>query len=220
MKPSENKMTYKSIQFKLLAIAILAALLGLPSISGCGSGDDNDSGDASSRNGLPKLDFHRPDDLASAHKRMSEIHEILTGDQEIPAPRKIKVVEVIHGEGASAHSHYYRVTKSEAGDGETPKFSDHEHEGEKSEQKQHEIEIDIFTEVYDIARWLPSIAADGDTAEGPWKQIKEASSELEKILDDALSRKKTDTEKRAAYKENAQKVSDLLSSLKPLCESK
>jgi hypothetical protein len=48
-------------------------------------------------------------------------------------------------------------------------------------------ELDLFTEMYDVIRWLPDLAADSDLAEEPWNRVAAASRNLEDILLEMLA---------------------------------
>jgi hypothetical protein len=60
-------------------------------------------------------------------------------------------------------------------------------------------QLDVFTESFDIARWLPELAADSDMEELPWNRVHEIASQMEKILGDVLSRE--DGQRRGAYRQ-------------------
>lgn len=47
--------------------------------------------------------------------------------------------------------------------------------------------IDVFTESYDVARWLPDLAADSDLEEQPWNQVHVTARQLEAILVSVLA---------------------------------
>ena len=127
-------------------------------------------------NKLPKMDFHKPKTMSDALGRLKEIHEIVISENELPAPRKYEVLEVIHGTGESAHSHYYLA------DSKHEDHDDHGHAEMETSEKTHQVTVDVFTEFHDIARWLPRIAAatDGMEAES-WQQVKTVAAELAKM---------------------------------------
>jgi hypothetical protein len=58
-------------------------------------------------------------------------------------------------------------------------------------------QLDVFSEAFDIARWLPELAADSDLEEGPWNRVQDVAGQLEAILIDVLSR--NDGERRETY---------------------
>jgi hypothetical protein len=43
-------------------------------------------------------------------------------------------------------------------------------------------ELDVFTELGDVVRWLPELAADSDLPEEPWNRVARASDELAGLL--------------------------------------
>jgi hypothetical protein len=47
--------------------------------------------------------------------------------------------------------------------------------------------LDAFSESFDIARWLPELAADSDMEERPWNQVHEIARQMETILTNVLS---------------------------------
>ncbi|MEX0820438.1 MAG: hypothetical protein WD070_12630, partial [Pirellulaceae bacterium] len=53
-------------------------------------------------------------------------------------------------------------------------------------------QLDVFSETYDIVRWLPDLAADSDLEEQPWNRVQVTTRRLEAILLDVLSRSGTD----------------------------
>ena len=198
-------MTEKTTKFTVGLIAtIFVGLL----LSGCDSNPTNNAKVGSKKNsGLPKLKFHQPKTYSDAMVRLREIQEILIGDGEVPKPKQFKVLEVIHGEGAGAHSHYYLA------DGENHDHDDHGHEDMKSEEKTHDIEVDIFTEYDDIVRWLPIIAANSDMPETIWNEVKDVSVQFEKCLDEILDGTEDDMEKRAGIKEKNETIEGFLKQL-------
>jgi hypothetical protein len=66
-------------------------------------------------------------------------------------------------------------------------------------------ELDAFTEAYDVARWLPELAADSDLPEGPWNKLDRAASDFVGILV-ALLRVEEDEARRAAYHEQERMI--------------
>lgn len=51
-----------------------------------------------------------------------------------------------------------------------------------NESEKSPNEIDRFTEAYDIARWLPEIAADSPLGRQPWDRVNECALALRSIL--------------------------------------
>ena len=47
-------------------------------------------------------------------------------------------------------------------------------------------QIDVFSEAYDIVRWLPDLAADSDLKEESWNRIDHVARQMEAMLADVL----------------------------------
>lgn len=171
---------------------------------GCSGQSDNAASSSNSK--LPKLTFHRPPTGSDAINRIKELVHSVRADQALPEDRKFQVREVIHGSGASAHSHYYLVKDNSAGD-HSESHDDHDdhddHEHMESSEKRHEVSVDVFTELYDIARWLPKIAAKGDLAEEQWTAVKSVSDEMLSTVGDLAGDQSTD-KKRELVRENSE----------------
>lgn len=141
---------------------------------------------------LPKMQFHRPDSFPLAVERLIEIHPIIISDSPLPEPKKFQVVEVIHGSGAGAHSHYHLATHP----------SDHSHahsDGhavEESNEKNHEVQVDVITEMTDIIKWLPKIAGETDMDKDLWNSVKTESESMQTQLSGALSQATRQPEQR------------------------
>ena len=164
----------------LLAVACAFALLS----TGCNSSNqaeevasETEANESKPRK-LPKLSLHRPKSCDEAVSRMKELVSAIAADGSLPTPLKYKVREVIHGSGRSAHSHFYRIDEN---GNQTEPEDDDDHEGESSE-KHHEVEVDPYTELFDIAQWLPRIAGDADIDEATWKEVRSTSIEFANAL--------------------------------------
>ena len=192
----------------LIQISSILALLIV--FAGCGDPKtETESSNAPPVKGeLPKLRFHKPKEFGLAIKRLQEAHEVLMSEDPIPAPIQFKILEVVHGTGSSAHSHYYLA------DGEIEE--DEHEEPVVTTEFLHDLEIDLFTEINDISKWLPIIAGDTSLSETDWNQVKNQSEALVDHLfgtqNDALS----DDEKRAAYQKEAAKIKPILDTLSEL----
>lgn len=189
-----------------LVVPILVILCG--SLAGCGeSGKSEVTGGDSVQVELPKQTFHRPENFTLAVARLSEIVLALRSDFALPAPKKFKVLEVIHGTGSSAHSHYY-LADSEHHD-------DHGHEDLESSEKLHDIEVDVYTELNDIVRWLPKIAGDGDMDKETWDQVNQLSKAFQDHLESVCDAKEGD-ELRDAIRSEAETIGEWIETLKKL----
>ena len=123
---------------------------------------------------------------------------------------QFSVVEVIHGEGQSAHSHYYLESKWD------PDAEDHHHEGMKTTIEKHKLEVDAFTEMTDIVSWTPNIAAASELSEDDWNTVNKTCQSMEKLLESEWKNAKADSEKRAAYKKVATEFESHISQLESL----
>lgn len=134
---------------------------------------------------LPKLDFHKPESFDAAVKRLREIHTAILSDEALPSDISYRVVAVSHSHGeGNAHVHYHLDESDGHVHDENCNHDhgddDHEHRdpfGETDPNK-HTVFVDVFTELKDIARWLPDIGSDGDLPQGEWKQAKTLSEEM------------------------------------------
>ncbi len=155
---------------------------------------------------VPKLRFHCPKTYPAAVKRIREIHEILISQKQLPEPTSYEVVEFTHGEGAAAHSHY--LLASEFKDNADP---DHSHDSDSiRDLKRHMVKVDIFTELNDIVRWIPDVAADSDMSKQSWNTVNRTSEELGKILDPIISEDASPAEMRTSYREHAKSSDQLI----------
>ncbi len=163
------------------------------------------------RENLPKLSLHRPSTCGGTLLRMKELVETITADSALPQPLKYKVREVIHGTGAAAHSHYYRISD----DGlqiDKEHDDEHEHEQIESSEKIHEVEVGPYTEMLDLARWLPRAAADADINEKTWNKIKATSLEIAESLS-AIEAESSNDKRRKIFHAKAIRFHSLIEGL-------
>jgi len=144
---------------------------------------DSDSSEANSTDAaaeaLARLDFHKPKTLNNAVVRLREIHDAIAADSPFPEPLKFKVVEVIHGTGTGAHSHFYLA------DSDYKSHDDHHDEEMESAEKFHEIEVGPVAEFRDIAKWLPKIATKTpDIEEETWNAVKQLATKIRDATED------------------------------------
>ena len=195
---------------KLVSYCLLALLL---IATGCNNaGSESETGaEQVSQGGLPKLNLHKPDSLAAAAERLETLIAALSSDGPVPEGKQLRVLEVIHGTGSSAHSHYYLA--NDEGEAITDHGHD-DHEDMEEEQKIHDVVIDPFTELVDIARWLPDIAGDGDLPREAWTKVNKAAGEMQKILDQMPS---GDTSaKKSFVQKKSSELKELLSGVQKL----
>ena len=169
------------IRMKLSLVAFASLL---PLLAGCPSIDETPSATVET-NRLPKLSFHKPADFPAAVTRLEKIREAVLSDQPLPSPKTFRVVESIHGSGPGAHSHYHLAQESDEGHSHDDAHG-HSHDGESSEVT-HDVQVDVVTEMVDIVKWMPDIAADSDMEKGTWDQVKQASGDLHDRLTETLA---------------------------------
>ena len=177
-----------------LMLAILTVGLGLT--SGCA-----ESGSSGGVASLPKQTFHRPETGDQAVTRMKQLVEAIVAQDSLPAPIEYSVREVIHGTGASAHSHYYLI-------GEDGQSIDEDHTEADSSEVRHEVQVDALTEFYDIVRWLPKTAALGSLKKKQWDAINGISKEMVSVMSIFDSDETTEEQKRDLVRENSQQFTD------------
>jgi len=188
-----------------LAFTILA--IGLGMVLGCVDQSGSPAGVASKKK-LPKMAFHRPETGAQAVARMKELVEAITSEDPLPAPIEYSVLEVIHGSGATGHSHYYLIKE-----GQEPGADDHGHADLESSEVRHEVQVDALTELYDIARWLPKTAALASLKKQQWDTVNGISKELVNTMSIFESEKSTAQEKRELVCSNADQLNDWIAQI-------
>lgn len=167
---------------------------------------------------LPKLKFHRPKSLLAVAKRLDEICTALQSEGPIPEPIQFTVIELVHGEGSGAHSHYYLDKSAGSSDpnveaGDEPDYDDHG--GMKSVELTHQLEIDVFTELSDVILWIPNIAAAEGLEESEWTVINKKVRALEGSMVAELKRATKAAEKKLIFRKYADLVKGLGASLQP-----
>lgn len=200
---------------KLINIRAICLIAMLALVVGCNTGAEQDSAQSSDSHAHPNLSLHKPKNLSTAIDRLQQMHASLIADGELPAPISIPYVEVIHGEGAAGHSHFYSEAEFEAG--EEDDQDDHHHE-EDEKVKHHTMEIDLRTELADVIGWLPDIAAKSDLTETDWNSVKSTSSSLTEIIDGVPS-DASDASFRETWKTKSEEIKAMLDGLKGFADS-
>lgn len=190
------------------------AVVGLSAVSvvciGCGEVSKEQSAKQDVKK-IPKQKFHRPKNLAAAIIRLEGIHASLVSDAPIPEPKKYTVIEIIHGTGASAHSHFHLANPDGSHDNN---MDDHEdHEKMESKEVTHQVEVDVFTELSDVIRWLPRIAAKESLDETAWLLVNQKVKSLESLSSE-LNAANLDSVKRAIFEKHANSIDELIQQLK------
>ena len=183
------------------ATAFLTCLLIFSGCDSAPSGDAESSQSgknaATAKTKLPKLTFHKPKSLDLAVLRLRECHDALLSESKLPDPVVFKVVETVHGD----HSHYHLAGEEHEG-----------HHEEDEEELLHNYEVDMFTEMHDVARWLPRIAGDSDLAEDDWNSVKETSEKLTLEIGE-LFKDSDPVQKRKSYQSNCEQSENLIGEL-------
>jgi len=189
-------------QFKCLTLfAVLMAGLGWA--SGCV--ESGSSAGVATQKKLPKLFYHCPESGDEAITRMKELVDGLVAEGEVPAPIEYTVREVIHGTGASGHSHYYLIK-----DGvQQTEDDEEEHHGDiESSEVMHTVQVDAFTELYDVVQWLPKMALKEHLGKQQWVATKKISDEMLDAMSIFDEKKTTAEQKRELIRSKSKQFSD------------
>lgn len=171
---------------------------------------NSNHGDSSSH---PEL--YRPKTMPVAIQRLKQIHESLMAEGEFPAPVTIEYVEVLHGQGASAHSHFYLAADFEANEN----GEGHDRHKEDDERvKHHSMEVGLRTELVDIITWLPKIAAKSNLNESNWNSVNSISSRLAKIIDE-VGVDVSDDSFRESWKSKSDEIQPMLNEIQAIIDS-
>lgn len=194
---------------------IICSILMTGMLFGCqpdGSSVDSKSETSSTapRHGLK---LHKPKTLPIAVDRLIEINASLQSEDPFPRPLKIEYVEVIHGTGPGAHSHFYPASSYDA-NGKREEHAHHDFHEEES-IKRLVAEIPLRTELKDIVKWLPDVAAKSNTSEADWTTVSDTAKSLTKVIE-GISSDASDVDYRDAWKKQSKEIEPLLTTLKTL----
>ena len=185
------------MNWKLVTSAALAlCFAGMLLLAGCDTGT---AGKSESETKVPKLSFHKPRNFRLAVERLRELHSLLSGDEPMPAPISYTVEEVNHAHvGGHAHVHYKLVEASMDDEAMSDQEEDEHKNVEVIDSKTvaHKIEVDAFTEMADIAKWLPAIVSDSDMPADQWKSVKAVSEQLGSQLESFSSADQVETQRK------------------------
>ena len=163
--------------------------------------------------------FHKPKELKTAVSRMRELHDAITSSEPLPEPIEYQIKEVVHGTGASGHSHYYlRDHESSSSEPEHDETEDHDHDHETSDEKIHDVKVDAFVELKDLAKWLPKIASDSNMAESEWSKVNDISKQMTPMLSEIVKQSTDNDKRRASYRDQAVALEGYLLSSEQLSE--
>ncbi|MFK7766155.1 MAG: hypothetical protein AB8B55_02850 [Mariniblastus sp.] len=211
------------MKFKTITAVCLISTVAL--LAGCSSdlqqanSNQKNASQKSDSASHPKLSLHKPKELSAAIQRVSQLHESLMASGDFPSPVKIPYVEVIHGEGAAGHSHFYSEADYEATEGNTAHDGyPGEHHEEDEKVKHHTMEIDVRTELTDIAGWLPDIAAKSNLNEADWNSVKSLSSSFTKVISE-IAPDASDASFRESWKLKSKEIEAMLDDFGELVDS-
>jgi hypothetical protein len=189
-----------------LSAAVSILLLNI--LCGCNESSSQQAEKATEKP-IPKQRFHLPKAYPKGVERIRELFDSVSGDGELPEPITYQVLEIMHGTGAAAHSHYHLLKGS--GDQE---FEDDGHEtvGEKT----HTVVVDWSSELTDLARWLPKIAVGGDMDEQTWIKVQDLSASLSGELESAFKGAGNAAAKREAVRQRAESIAGTIEQLEYL----
>ncbi len=211
---SQNSKGIKMNHSKQLSIVSLILLFAM--LTGCDSKTSQMNSGAKqgdSEHLHPFLELHKPKELAVAVARIGEIHQSLMTSGEFPSPIKVEYVEVIHGEGASRHAHFYLTSEYNNSGGEVEHDGFPGEEAEEDEKvKNHVMEITSREELGDLAGWLPGIAAKSSAGEEDWNSVSEVSKRLKEIIE-SIPTDATDVSFLEAWQTKAKDVESMLDKL-------
>lgn len=161
--------------------------------------------------------LHRPKTLAAAVDRLIEMHEsIVSGQVDLPAPREIEYVEVIHGEGAAGHSHYFLASEFEQNDGKV--VHDDHHEDMKETIERRTFEVDFYLELTDLANWLPYVGAELDLGESQWNTVNATSKTLKGIFKE-IGSNADDATFRSTWQSKSDKIEKSLQAVRKVAQT-
>jgi len=204
-------MSFQNVLQAICSILLIGMLLG------CGPDRSSVDSKSETTSSTPRhgLKLHKPKTLPIAVNRLVEINESLQSEAPFPSPLKIEYVEVIHGTGPGAHSHFYAASSYDANE----KADGHDHHDIHEEEsiKRLVAEIPLQTELKDIVKWLPDIAANSNANEREWTTVSDTANRMTKVIE-GISNDASDADYRDAWKRQSKEIEPLLTTLKTLTE--
>jgi len=204
-------MSFQKVSQTICSLLLIGMLLGCQP-DGRSVDSKSETNSTAPRHGLK---LHKPKNLATAVDRLVEINEALQSGEPFPPPLKIEYVEVIHGTGPGAHSHFYSASSYDA-NAKTEDHGHHDHHEEEAVERRV-AEIPLQTELKDIVKWLPDIAAKANTSEAEWTTVSDAAKSLTKVIE-GIGSDASDADYRDAWKKQTKTIEPLLATLKTLTE--
>lgn len=211
---SNSNSMLPAIRASLMAASSFVMLCAL--FGGCATDATKVASDEKpSSNSHQNLSLHKPKDLASAAARLGELHHSLVSSDKFPSPREIEIVEVVHGEGPSGHSHFYLASKYDETGGEIEHEEGYPGEEVEEKVKRHVMELAARKEISDVAGWLPDIAAWASVPESDWTTAYEVSKGLVEIIG-AIPEDASNEAFRDAWKSKSKDIEGMLEELESI----
>lgn len=197
-----------NLLLKRFAAAMPALLFTI--LCGCETSTSQQA-ESKTEKSIPKQRFHLPKTYPKGVQRIRELFDVVSGDGELPEPISYQVLEIMHGTGAAAHSHYHLLEGSTKTD---QVFEDDGHE--TTGEKTHTIVVDWSSELTDLAQWLPKIAVGGDMNEENWLKVRDLSASLSTELETMLRDTNDAKSKRDSLKEHEKTIAEKIVKLENL----
>lgn len=119
-------------------------------------------------------------------------------------------MEVIHGTGPGGHSHFYLASQYDANDG-----GDDHHSEEDETVKRLVAEIPLRTELSDVVKWLPDVAAKSHANEEDWTAVSDMAKSLAQIIA-AVPQDAADDDFRDTWKQQSKTIEPMIAKLQTL----
>ena len=158
---------------------------------------------------IPKQRFHLPKTYPKGIARVRELFDVVNADGDLPEPITYQVLEIIHGTGAAAHSHFHLLEEST-----NVEMDDHGHE--TTGKNTHTVVVDWSTELSDLAKRMPKIAVGGDMDEQTWLKVKDLSATLLTEFTSLFENSTDDQSKRDALRTKSESINQLITELETL----
>jgi len=185
-------------------------------LNGC-TESSNSGSQAVEKSSLPYFAFHKPKEIKIAVDRIRELHDAVTGSDPLPDPISYQVKEVIHGTGASGHSHFYLHDPAKAEQEEL--VADEADDGHVTTAENIlDVKVNPIDEQKDLIRWLPKIASGGDMPESDWSKVNAISKEMTPKLYAIVEASTEEDKRRASYREHIDSFSSHISTLEELAK--
>jgi len=196
----------KNLPLKIHVVGVTVALLCL--LLGCDQSGRQPTA-VKKEKPIPKQRFHLPKTYPKGVARIRELFDAANGEGNLPEPISYQVLEILHGTGAAAHSHFHLLK-----DSKEQNFDDDGHV--KMGEKTHEITVEWSSELSDLAKWLPKIAVGGDMNEQNWLKVRDLSATLSSELETAFKDANDELSKRESLKQRGESIAKIIEQLETL----